>query len=168
MNQRFHNLTAVCVLFQLLTNDNLCECLTERAVVGLSKADNTTVYFTNAVETLSGYTRPATTRVRDRAFSAPHHEENTNGGLPGPLRRRWRWVSPETERKIEAAWGPKGSTQCQRCSKDSLSHRSLRLHVDANFQFTFCPCEHHDVYPYPVIRHRAAGCFPGGKLRCGC
>jgi len=83
------------------------------------------------------------------------------GGLPVILRRYWRWVSPATEKKIEAAWGLKGNTRCQICHKNCPSHRSLRLHVNSHFLLAFCPCRHHDVYPYPIIIHKANGCYPG-------
>jgi len=88
-------------------------------------------------------------------------EEETERGLPVVLRQRHRWVSPVTERKIEEAWGPKGRRQvCQVCQEERLSHRSLRLHVNAHFLLNFCLCGYHDVYPYPVTVHRM-NCFPG-------
>jgi len=66
-----------------------------------------------------------------------------------------------TERKIEEAWGPKGSRQtCKICQEERPSHRALRLHVDAHFLLHFCPCGFHDVYPYPVIVHKM-DCFAG-------
>jgi len=119
------------------------------------------VYCTNTVETFSDYTRPATTRVRDRTLPAPYPEDYASGDRPEPLRRRWRWVSPQTEEEIETAWGSRGRTRCQICGEDCASHRSLKLHVNAHLLLTFCPCGYNDVYPYPVTRHRAAGCFPG-------
>jgi len=125
------------------------------------QADNTAVYYTNAVETLSGYTRPVTTRVRNRAPPAPHHEEYTNGDWPEPLRRRWRWVSLEIEEQIETAWGSKGRTRCQIYEEERASHCSLKLHVNAHLLLTFCPCGYNDVYPYPVTRHWVTSCFFG-------
>jgi len=82
------------------------------------------------------------------------------GRLPASLRRR-RWVSPATERKIEAAWGPHGSTRCLVCQEDCPSIRSLRMHVNAHYLLVFCPCGQHDVYPYPVSVHMASGCHHG-------
>jgi len=77
------------------------------------------------------------------------------------LRRRHRWVSRATERKLEEAWEPKGPRQtCHVCQEERPSHRSLRLHVDAHFMLHFCPCRFHDVYPYPVIVHKM-NCFAG-------
>jgi len=82
-------------------------------------------------------------------------------GLPAILRRRHRWVSPATEKRIETAWGPKGRRQvCQVCQEERPSHRSLRLHVNAHFLLNFCPCGYHDVYPYPVTVHKM-NCFAG-------
>jgi len=88
-------------------------------------------------------------------------EPETEGGQPVILRRRWWPVSPATEEKIKAAWGPKGSTRCQICHDDRLSHCSLRLHVNARFLLAYCPCGHHDVHPYPVTVHKIKGCYPG-------
>jgi len=88
-------------------------------------------------------------------------EPETEGGLPATLRRRWWWVSPATEKKIEAAWGPKRSTRCQICHEDRPSHRSLRLHVNAHFLLAFCPCGHHDVHPYLGTVPKIKGCYPG-------
>jgi len=80
-------------------------------------------------------------------------------GLPVVLRRRYRWVSPATEKKIEEAWGPRGRRQiCRICHEERLSHRSLRLYVNAHFLLNFCPCGYHNVYPYPVIVHKM-NCF---------
>jgi len=82
-------------------------------------------------------------------------------GIPVVLRRRHRWVSPTTERRIEEAWGPSGPHRtCQVCFEECPSHRSLRLHVDAHFLLHFCPCGFHDVYPYPVTVHKLS-CFAG-------
>jgi len=84
-----------------------------------------------------------------------------NNGLPVVLRRRHRWVSRQTERQIEEAWGPSGPQRtCQVCYEELPSHQALRLHVNAHFLLHFCPCGFHDVYPYPVIAHRV-DCFAG-------
>jgi len=88
-------------------------------------------------------------------------EPETEWGLPVVLRRRHRWVSQATARKIEEAWGPKGPRQtCQVCQEERPSHRSLRMHVNAHFLLHFYPCGFHDVYPYPVIVHKM-NCFAG-------
>jgi len=82
-----------------------------------------------------------------------------NRGLPAVLRQRDRWVSPATEKRIEEAWGPRGSCQiCQVCQMRCFSHRALRLHVDTHFLLYFCPCGFHDVFPYPVTQHKM-DCF---------
>jgi len=82
-------------------------------------------------------------------------EPETERGLPVVLRRRHKWVSQATERKIKEACGPSGLHQtCQVCQEECPSHRSLRLHVDAHFLLHFCLCGFHDVYFYPVIVHK--------------
>jgi len=63
-----------------------------------------------------------------------------------------------TEKKIEQAWGPRGSHHI--CQEKCFSHRALRLHVDAHFLLYFCPCGFHDVFPHPVTLHKM-NCFVG-------
>jgi len=84
-----------------------------------------------------------------------------DNGLPAVLRRRHRWVSRQTERQIEEAWGSRGSQRtCHVCYEELPSHQGLRLLVNAHFLLHFCPCGFHDVYPYPVVAHKM-GCFAG-------
>jgi len=84
-----------------------------------------------------------------------------DNGLPVVLRRRHRWVSRQTERQIEEAWGPSGPQRtCHVCYEKLPSHQALRLHVNAHFLLNFCPCGFHDVYPYPVVAHMM-DCFTG-------
>jgi len=103
-----------------------------------------------------------TSRSQDQLPPLPMDDKpEMDRGLPVVLRQRHRWVSWMTERKIEDAWGPKGSCQtCQVCQEKRPSHHALRLHVDAHFLLHFCPCEFHDVYPYPIIVHKM-DCFAG-------
>jgi len=63
-----------------------------------------------------------------------------------------------TEKKIEEAWGPRGSSHFYQ--KKCFSHRALRLLVDANFLLYFCPCGFQDVFPYLVTLHKM-DCFAG-------
>jgi len=101
-------------------------------------------------------------RSQDQLTLLPMEEElEMDRGLPVVLRRRHKWVSRATERKIKEAWGPSGPRQtCQVCQKECPSHCSLRLHVDAHFLLHFYPCGFHDIYPYPVIVHKM-DCFAG-------
>jgi len=103
-----------------------------------------------------------TSRSQDQLSPLPMDDEPAmDRGLPVVLRRRHRWVSRMTDRKIEEAWWPKESRQtCQVCQEERPSHRELRLHVEAHFLLHFCPCRFHDVYPYPVIVHKM-DCFAG-------
>jgi len=103
-----------------------------------------------------------TSRSQDQIPVLPMDDKpGMDRGLPMVLRRRHRWVSWMTERRMEEAWGPKGPRQtCQVCQEERPSHFSLRLHVDAHFLLHFCSCGFHDVYPYPVIVHKM-DCFAG-------
>jgi len=84
-----------------------------------------------------------------------------DNGLPAVLRRRHRWVSRQTERQIEEAWGPSGPQRtCHVCYEELPSHQALRLQVNAHFLLHFCPCGFHDVYLYPVVAHMM-DCFAG-------
>jgi len=100
-----------------------------------------------------------TSRSQDQRPPLPIDDEpEMDRGLPVVLRRRHRWVSRMTERRIEEAWGPKGPRQV--CQEECPSHCALRLHVDAHFLLHFYPGGFHDVFPYPVIVHKM-DCFEG-------
>jgi len=84
-----------------------------------------------------------------------------DNGLPVVLQRRYRWVSRQTKREIEEAWGPSGPQRtCQVCYEELPSHQALRLYVNAHFLLHFCPYGFHDVYPYPVVAH-GKDCYAG-------
>jgi len=135
------------------------ECLTEQSTSQAVYAGGTSVYNYLHCWTLSDHTQMTTSRSQDQLPPLPMDDEPEMDTVV--QRRRHRWVSRTTERKIEEAWGPKGSRQtCQVCQEERLSHRALWLHVDARFLLHFCPCGFHDVYPYPVIVHMM-DCFVG-------
>jgi len=109
----------------------------------------------------SDYTRTTISRSQEQLPLSMDDGPEMDRGLPAVLRQRDRWVSPMTEKKIEEAWGPRGSRHiCQVCQKKCFSHRALRLHVDAHFLLYFCPYGFHDVFPYPVTLHKM-DCFAG-------
>jgi len=109
----------------------------------------------------SDCTRPTTSKSQEQLPLPMDDGPDMDRGQPAVLRQQSRWVSPETETKIEEAWGPRGPHQvCQVCQMKCPSHRALRLHVDAHFLLQFCPCGFHDVFPYPVTLHRM-NCFAG-------
>jgi len=109
----------------------------------------------------SDYTRTTISRSQEQLPLSMDDGPEMDRGLPAVLRQRDRWVSPRTEKKIEEAWGPRGSRHiCQVCQMKCFSHRALRLHVDAHFLLYFCSCGFHDVFPYPVTLHKM-DCFAG-------
>jgi len=112
--------------------------------------------------TLSDHTQLTNSWSRDLPSSSPMDDgPEMENGLPVVLRRRHRWVSRQTERQIEEAWGPRGSQRtCQVCQEKLPSHQALQLHVNAHFLLHFCPSGFHDVYPYPIVAHMM-DCFTG-------
>jgi len=109
----------------------------------------------------SDYTRTTISRSQEQLPLSMDDGPEMDSGLPAVLHQRHRWVSPATEKKIGEAWGLRGPRLiCGVCHMRCPSHRALRLQVDAQFLFHFCPCGFHDVFPYPVIIHKL-DCFAG-------
>ncbi|KAF6032884.1 hypothetical protein EB796_008814 [Bugula neritina] len=63
----------------------------------------------------------------------------TEDELPELLHRRWHWVKPATDHKMQAAWGSKNNTVCQLCRETITSTRELKRHVDKHYTMIFCP-----------------------------